>query len=860
VKVNRAQAALQAAAPTLASTRNLVEANRTNWGKAMTPDRWKRIEEFYHLALARREDQRASYLAEACAGDEELRREVESLLANEEQTGDFLDGQALEAAARRYVSTAVPDLSGKRLGRYEVIARLGTGGMGVVYKAFDRHLDRSVALKVLSPEHFADPDHKRRLVREARAASALNHPNIVTIHDIGSHEGVDFIAMEYVDGRSLARLIPYNGLPVTLAFEYAAAIADALAQAHSAGVIHRDLKPANVMVTKTGHVKLLDFGLARRHFTDARTVTLTREGRIEGTPAYMSPEQACGKHVDSRTDVWAFGCTLYELLVGRRAFCGDTSAETFAKILGHEPDWQALPSGTPPIVRDLLRQCLQKDADHRLRDLAVVRVELGNVLSSRMPARRSTTASRPPSPLSKTVGGLVVLPLANLSGDPKQEYFADGMTDALISGLAKLGALRIISRTSAMRYKGSCKSVPEIAQELKVDRVVEGSVFRDGKRVRITAQLIDAATDTHLWAESYERDLENVLLLQSEVAQAIVREIQVTTTPEETESLVSARQVNPEAYDAYLKGRFHWYRLSERGFNTAEQYFRFAVERDPNCALAFTGIGSVWMLRGDAGFLPLRQVIPKARAAVLRALELDETLAEAHVWLGNLTALYDWDWSLAEKEFQRAIQLNPGSAEAHFYYADLLISMKRSGEAMAEDRRALELDPLNSFLQCFVAWHMVYERRHDEAMGQLRKVLAAEPDFSSAHLGLWGVFHRKGWYEESLAEAKKFFGVLNDGEVLEALDRGCLEAGYHGAMKLAAEKLAARSERAYVPAVRIARLYAHAGERDLALHWLEEAYEHHESPLLHLGVGWDWDCLRDEARFQNLLRRMNLPQ
>lgn len=455
------------------------------------------------------------------------------------------------------------------------------------------------------------------------------------------------------------------------------------------------------------------------------------------------------------------------------------------------------------------------------------------------------------------IRSLAVLPLSNLTGDPQQDYFADGMTDALITDLAKIRGVKVISRTSVMQFKDVRKPLPEIAQALGVEGILEGSVQRAGGRVRITAQLIRADTDTHLWAESYERDTRDVLTLQAEVAQAVAREINVALTPEESNGLARARAVNPEAYEAYLKGQSHWYWLSREHLDTALEYFQRALQKDPNYALAYVGVANVWMVRGDSGWMAPSEAMPKAKAAIAKALALDDTLSEAHIVNANIVGPYDHDWPAAEREFRRGIELNPNSADGHFMYADYLIAMKRTDEWNREIHKTLELDPFNPFFQCFYGWHLVYLQRYDEAIAQFRKVLATEPDFSSAHMGLWGAVYKKGLNEEALAEARKFFSVLHDGEVEEALTRGYSDGGYVGAMRRGADVLAARSLQSHVPAVRIARLYAHAGDKDAALRWLQKACDERETPLLHLGVAWDWDFLRADTRFQDLLRCMN---
>jgi len=462
------------------------------------------------------------------------------------------------------------------------------------------------------------------------------------------------------------------------------------------------------------------------------------------------------------------------------------------------------------------------------------------------------------SQAERTIQSLAVLPMANLSADPHQDYFADGMTDALITDLSKIRAVKVISRTSVMQYKGVNKPLPQIAGELGVDGVIEGAVQRSDGRVRITVQLIRAATDTHLWAESYERDFRDVLTLQSEVARAVAREIKVALTPEESAHLDCIRPVNPEAFEAYLKGQFHWYRLSPEHLDTALEYFELALQKDPAYALAYVGVANVWMMRGDTGSMAPGESFPKAKDAVSKGLQLDDSISEGHITLANIASIYDHDWSAAEGEFRRGIELNPNSADGHLMYADFLISMKRLEEWKTEIQRVLELDPVNPFFRCFYGWHLVYLDRCDEAVVQLHKALAIEPDFSSAHMGLWGAFYKKRLWDEALTEARKFFAILRDREIEDALARGYVEGGYALAMHVGAEALATRAKRCHVPGVRIARLYAHAGENDQVIKWLQIACEHRETTLVHLAVGWDWDTVRADSRFQDLLRRVGL--
>ena len=788
------------------------------------------------------------------------------------------------------------ELVGRRLGHYHIVEKIGAGGMGDVYRAWDEHLDCDVAIKVLPPGSVNDESARKRFHKEARALSSLNHPNIAIVHDFDTQQGMDFLVMEYIPGVTLSESLAKGPLPEKEVLRLGVQLAEGLAAAHGHGVVHRDLKPGNLRLTGDGRLKILDFGLAKlRHpVTDSSaTESYSETHTMAGTLPYMAPEQLLGGEIDARADIHAAGSVLYEMATGQRPFAEVEGSQLIGAILRKPPLAPAsLNPRVSPELERIIGKCLEKEPENRYQSAKELAVDLRRLFTpstvARPLPRRRFGAGKTISLVvacavalvltlvGLNLGGvrdklfsgaaqapirsLAVLPLANLSGDPEQEYFADGMTEALITDLSRIKALKVISRTSVMQFKGGTKPLPQIAQALGVDGILEGSVQRSDGRVRITAQLIRAATDTHLWAESYERDTRDVLTLQAEVAQAIAQEIKVAVSPEETKSLGLASAVNPDAYEDYLKGQSHWYHLSREHLDAALGYFELALQKDPNYARAYVGVANVWMARGDSGFMQPREVVPKAKAAVSKALQLDDTLAEAHIAFANIVGPYDHDWSTAEREFRRGVELNPNSADGHFMYADFLISMKRTQEWNTEVQRALELDPFNPFFPCFYGWHLVYVQRYDEAIEQFHKVLATEPDFSSAHMGLWGAFYKAGRHKEALAEAKKFFAVLGDREVEDAMTRGYTAGGYTTAMHLAAEVLAARSKRTHVPGVRIARLYAHAGENDQVMKWLEKAYEQRETPLVHLNVAWDWDSVRHDPRFQDLLRRMNFPQ
>jgi serine/threonine protein kinase/Tfp pilus assembly protein PilF len=799
---------------------------------------------------------------------------------------------------------AIPQdsLTGLELSHYRILECIGSGGMGVVYRARDLHLDREVAIKVLRPGTIADESARHRFHKEALALSKLNHANIATIHDFDAQEGLDFLVMEFIPGITLDQTLRSGPLAEKESIRLAIQLADGLAAAHEHGIIHCDLKPGNLRVSEAGWLKILDFGLAKWRKQTNETVetqSMPSTPGISGTIPYMAPEQLSGGFIDARTDLHAAGLILYEITTGQRPFAELSPNQLIGAILHSSPvSPRELNPKLSPSLERIIGKCLEKDPDNRYQSAKELSVDLrrlgrdplsedwisgvhGRPLISisrflrkhRLSAagclilislmallgvprvrewRRSRALSAP------QFRALAVLPLANLSGNTEQEYLADGMTEELITQLGKSVPVRVISRQSVMQFKGTNLPLAEIGQRLKVDAVVEGSVMQSGSRVRVTARLIDVAAEKPLWNNEYEQDMRDVLILESAVTQAIAREIKVKLTPQARALLSASQRVNSEAYEAYLKGHFEWLKLSREGLDNAERYFQVALQKDPAYALAYSGLADVWMSRGDAGFMSRRDTLDKARAAAQKALQLDDNLAEAHVALGNIKAGCDWEWAAAENEFQRAIELNPNNANAHFMYADFLISQKRVQEWQVEIDRALELDPMNFFTLCFYGWHLTYVNRYDEAIQTMQKA-AASQDFSSVHMGLWCAYHKKGMDAQAVEEAKRFFMALHDGEVVDALEKGNTASAYRSAMRRAADVLAVRSSRSHVPAVRVARLYAHAGENAQAMYWLEKAYGQKESPLVHLAVARDWDELRADPGFQDLLHRLNLP-
>ncbi|MFB0555369.1 MAG: protein kinase [Phycisphaerae bacterium] len=759
------------------------------------------------------------------------------------------------------------DLVGKKIGSFEIVKMIGRGGMGEVYLARDTKLKRSVAIKSVPASLAGDSTARMRFRREAELLASLNHPNIGAIHDIiEQEEGAGYLILEYVPGETLAQRIAREPLKLEEALSIGQQIAEAVSAAHKKGVVHRDLKPGNIKITPDGRVKVLDFGLAKAPVSEDKSgdITATEPGHIMGTPAYMSPEQTRGNPTDHRTDIWSFGCIIYQMLTGHSPFESDTATDTLARIIEREPNWQTLPQETPANIRVILRRCLDKDPRWRLQHIKDAAIEIGETLN--------LLAAKPAAPArarwrESANGGLgragpgrikslAVLPLANLTGDPEQEYFADGMTEALIADLGKIGALQVRSRTSIMQYKDVKKPLPEIARELNVDAVVEGSVVRVGQQVRISAQLIHAPTDTHIWVDSYERDLRDILTLLSEVARTIARQIEITVTPDQETRLAATRPVNPETYKAYLKGMFHLNKMTPEGTEKGLDYLRQAIEKDPADPLAYGGLALGYVASAHGPGAP-PDAFARAKAAALEALELDDTLAEAHAALAQIKLYRDWDWAGAEQAFQRALELNPNLTLTRAHYSFYLLLFGRTDEALTEMRRVQEVDPLVPLGPAWQGWQYWWAGQYDEAINEARKSLELDPNLAVGLYVLGSAYAEKGMYEEAIKAHQKA-GVLSR-DWKSALGRTYALAGRQDEARLVLAELEADSTT--WDTWFIAQIYAVLDEKDEAFRWLEAAY----GPPHHPYLPWishppAFKPLHDDPRFGVLLHRMNVPE
>ena len=749
---------------------------------------------------------------------------------------------------------------GTRLSRYHILEQIGAGGMGVVYRARDERLERDVAIKVLSAGLLADEASRRRFRKEALALSQLSHPGIAVLHDFDTDGETDFLVMEYIPGATLDQRLASGPIPEPELARYAIQAAEGLAAAHDLGVIHRDLKPGNLRITPDGRLKILDFGLARVLDPAVRpglAATQTEGHAVVGTLAYMAPEVLGGVGADSRSDVYSMGVVLYEMATGRAPFVEESGLALMYAVLNRTPPAPRTtnPSISPRLDAIILR-AIDREPGRRYESARRLLDDLRDLA-----AAAEGSAETRGAPGRDRIESLAVLPLENLSGDPTQEFFADGMTEALIADLAKIGSLKVISRTSAMRFKGVRKPLPEIARELRVDAIVEGSVVRGGDRVRISAQLIDARSDTHLWGESYERALGDVLSLQSEVARAIAGEVRIKLSPQADQRLARTPRVDPAAFEAYLKGRYCWNRRTEGDLRRAADYFRQAIERDPGYALAHVGLADAFNLQGFLNVLPPGEAFPRARAAALTAVQIDAQLGEAHNSLAYARLYHDWDWAEAERGFRRALELSPGYSVAHQWYMNLLATQGRFDEALQEGMKARELDPFSVITTNAVGWMYFHKRDFERALAEMRIAMEIDPDFMIAHVWCSWPLLELGRYEEAISELERGVALAGDMSLPRAYQAyGLARAGRAVEARAIRTALVEQSATRYVSPYLLALIHVGLGEHEASLEWLERALADRSHWMTFLNVDQKLDPLRGDPRFEALRRQVGLAE
>jgi serine/threonine protein kinase/tetratricopeptide (TPR) repeat protein len=801
----------------------------------------------------------------------------------------------------------MPIGEGTFIGRYEIRSLLGTGGMGEVYLAQDKQLDRTVALKILPLDLARDQLRMRRFIQEAKSASALSHPNIITIYEVGEVEDTHFIATEFVDGETLRQRIAREKLGCDETLEIAVQVASALQAAHHAGIVHRDIKPDNIMLRRDGYVKVLDFGLAKlteksserlSSEPEAMTLVNTEPGLVVGTVSYMSPEQARGLAVDTRSDIWSLGVVIYQMLTGHEPFEGETPTDQFVSILERQPPPIAVyAEGVPAEIERLVLRALAKDRGDRYQTIAELladlrlamrrlafQTELNRSVSAgelnlahlasgahvrEIPTTVTNQQAAPPGskhsssitkrrrPRKKFIDSIAILPLINASGDPNTEYLSDGITESIINSLSRLPRLRVMARSTVFRYKGRESDPREVGEELGVRAVLTGRLQVFGDRLMIGTELVDAFDGAQLWGEHYNRSLADIFAVQDEIAREISEKLQLKLTGEEKRRLAKRYTDDTEAYHLYLKGRYFWNKRTHDCLEKGLEFFKQAIGTDASYALAYSGLADSYALLGVA--LPPRDAFPRAIAASLKALEIDDTVAEAHTSFAFARMFFEWDWSGAEGEFKRAIELNPNYATAYQWYGRLLSALGRHNESIVNLQMAQALDPLSLSINTGVGLSYYMAHRYDEAIQQYHKTIEMDKTFTVAHEHLGSALLQTGMHDEAIAEFRAAARIdKSDIGLRASLGHAYTVTGRtEEAEKIIAELLDASRQR-YVSPYFLVEMLAGLGRINEAFEWLERCYTERAPHMVFLKVEPKLAALKKDPRFDTLLRRMNL--
>ena len=870
----------------------------------MTPERYRQVGELYHAALEVASAERAAFLTRECAGDEGLRLEVESLINSHQQAGAFIDKPALNVAAEILANQKNDILVGQTIAHYKVLSLVGTGGMGRVYSAEDAALGRRVALKLLAESFTNDKNQMQRFHQEARAASALNHPNILTVYEVGQWRGQDFIATEFVDGVTL-RTRMRRKLSLVSAIDIALQIAGALAAAHAAGIVHRDIKPENIMVRPDGLVKILDFGVAKyvERRRDSESWIKTATGVVVGTTAYMSPEQARAQQVEGRTDIWSLGVVLYEMVARRLPFPGKTPTDRIAAILERAPEPLNKQSRRiPHELETIIKRALEKNKEaryDRIADLAEELRRLRSTLGEERPfrfglpspaisffssrnrwqvaaavallfvivitgivlySRSHTTRARDVLSSSTAIDSIAVLPLATAGESANVDYMADGITESLINQISQLSSLKVMSRNSVFRFKGQTVDAQQVSQTLGVRSVMMGNLKQLNDQLIINVELIDARDGSVIWTHQYIHKVADVIALQTNVAQDVTENLRMKLSGAQQQQLAKRYTNNVEAYDLYLKGLYFWNknRRAPEDFQRSIEYYQRAIALDANFALPYVGLSNCYHQQMVYSEMPSVVLMPKARAALARALELDDTLSEAHATLGALDEL-QWDRIGGEAELQRALELNPNNAAALHYRGTHLTAVGRFDEAIVNRKAALQLDPLSAPKRAAFAWTLYFSGKYDESIAECRETLAIEEDFFRAHLYLGLDYEKQGKYEQAISEMNNALTLAKDNaETLASLAHVYSSSGNKAEAQHILDKLNELSKQKYVNPYFLAVVHAGRGEKDKTIQLLEKAAEDGSIMLLWLKIEPRFDFLHSDPRFQSLLQRVHL--
>lgn len=795
--------------------------------------------------------------------------------------------------------------AGATLGQYRIISLLGKGGMGEVYLAEDTRLGRKIALKLLSEELIRDAERVRRFEREARAASALNHPNILTIHDIGKSGEVHFIATEFIDGSTLRERMRGRALTLRETLDIATQAAGALAAAHAGGIVHRDLKPENIMLRRDGYVKVVDFGLAKltermAPETGPETVTVaslaTDPGRVMGTVQYMSPEQARGLAVDERTDLFSLGAVLYEMVAGRAPFGGATTTDIIVSILQRDPESPAkYATGVPEELERIVAKALAKDCEERYQTAKDFLIDLKRLKQkSEIDTELARSTSTPVATTSsaeyvvgevkrhkasmaaavavialasswfyfrggpKTVESLAVLPFANVTTDPNAEYLSDGLTESIISSLSQLPRLTVMSRNSVFRYKGKDIDAQKAAQDLKVDAVLTGRLTRRGDDLAVSVELVDARNNSQIWGEQYNRKLADLQAVQAEISREISEKLKLKLTGEQKDRLAKRSTQSAEAYQLYLQGRYYFYRVAEEQVRNSIEFFNRAIEKDPSYAAAYAGLADSYWALADWSFPP-KEAMPKAKEAARKALALDDKLAEGYTSMALIRMQYDWDWEGAERDFRRAAELNPSYALAPHQYGWLLAYIGRLDESLVQFKRAQQLDPLSTLVAVDLAMPFYFKRQYEQALDLDRRALDMDPSFFLAHVTLGMHYAALRKFPEAVAAMDKAKALEDQPFVIGYAGYAYGMAGKTGEARKLLDDLKQRAKQRHVSSQFMAQIHLGLGEKDLTLQWLEKAFEDRSIVMPWLKMEPMFDPLRKEPRFQELVRRVGFP-